>query len=422
MLIPSLLRIMLTRSFQPFTFRGEQQIELEFATIEDLGLYLHIPFCHSLCSFCPYNKVIYDEQLAEQYKAALLKEIDLVGSQLKMKKPVTSLYIGGGTPALMAGSLKEIIDCIRKYFILEHGIAVELHPDDLTPRIIALLQEAGVTMISVGIQSFNRQCLAALGRAENDYSQAIELLKQSGFEVIDIDLIFAIPGQTKQMLLNDIDTAFNLGATQVSTYPFIEFSFNRNSCKPLSAGDKKRMLRAIAECCEESGRERTSVWTFALSGTAKYSSVTRDHFLGFGPSATTLLDKKFKINTFSIEAYIEKVHSGQLPTSLSLSFTLRQRAAYYLFWSAYAMKIDPVHFEKIVGRPLSELFGFELWIAQKLSLLYMKKGCYYLTTRGALYYHFIEQAYTHAYISKTRDICRANPFPQKSRSNPVTGL
>jgi menaquinone C8-methyltransferase len=413
MLIPSLLRIMLTRSFQPFTFKGEQQIELDFAAIEDLGLYLHIPFCRNLCSFCPYNKIIYDEQMADQYKAALLKEIDLVGSQLEIKKPVTSLYIGGGTPALMAGSLKEIIDSIKKYFIIEHSIGVELHPDDITPWTIALLQEAGVTMVSVGIQSFNRQCLAALGRAENNYSQAIELLKQSGFEVIDIDLIFAIPGQTNQMLLNDIDTAFDLGATQVSTYPFIEFSFNRNGCKPLSAGDKKRMLRAIAEYCEESGRERTSIWTFALAGTAKYSSVTRDHFLGFGASATTLLDKVFRINTFSLEAYIERMHSGRLPTSLSLSFSLRQRAAYYLFWSAYAMKIDPVHFEKIVGRPLSELFGFELWIVQKLNLLYMKNGCYYLTTRGALYYHLVEQAYTHAYISKTWEISKANPFPQK---------
>ncbi len=413
MLIPSLLRTMLTRSFQPFTFRDKQQVELDFAVIKDLGLYLHIPFCRSLCSFCPYNKVLYDEQLAEQYKAALIKEIDMVGSQLEKKKPVTSLYIGGGTPALMAGNLKEIIETIKKYFIIEQGIGVELHPDDIHPQTIALLRETGVNMVSVGIQSFNRRCLAALGRTENDYSLAIELLSRSGFEVIDIDLIFAIPGQTDQMLLNDIETAFGYGATQVSTYPFIEFSFNRNGCRPLSARDKKQMLRAIAKYCEKSGRERTSVWTFAMANTAKYSSVTRDHFLGFGASATTLLENTFKINTFSIEAYLEKLHSNLLPTSLSLSFTLRQRAAYHLFWSAYAMKIDPVHFETIVGRPLSELFGFELWIAQKLNLLSLKNGCYYLTTRGALYYHYIEQAYTHAYISKTWGICRATPFPQK---------
>lgn len=413
MLIPSLLRILLTRSFQPFTFLSKPHIELDFATLHDLGLYLHIPFCHTLCSFCPYNKVLFDECLAEQYKAALIKEIDMVGSHLDNQKPVTSLYIGGGTPALMAGSLKEIIDTIKKYFIIEKGIGVELHPDDINPKTIALLQETGVSMISVGIQSFNRQCLAALGRTENDYSLAIELLSRSGFEVIDIDLIFAIPGQTDQMLLNDIETAFGHGATQVSTYPFIEFPFNRNGCKPLSARDKKQMLRAVVKYCEDSGRERTSVWTFALKNTDKYSSVTRDHFLGFGASATTLLKNTFKINTFSIEAYIERMHSNRMPTSLSLSFTLRQRAAYHLFWSAYAMKIDPVHFETIVGRPLSELFGFELWVAQKLNLLSMKNGCYYLTTRGALYYHYIEQAYTHAYISKTWEISRATPFPQK---------
>ncbi len=413
MLIPSLLRILLTRSFQPFTFLNKPHIEPDYAALQDLGLYLHIPFCRSLCSFCPYNKVLYDEQLAEQYKAALIKEIDIVGSQLDNQKHVTSLYIGGGTPALMADSLKEIIDIIKKYFIIEQGIGVELHPDDINPQTIALLRETGINMVSVGIQSFNRRCLAALGRTENDYSLAIELLSRSGFEVIDIDLIFAIPGQTDQMLLNDIETAFGYGATQVSTYPFIEFSFNRNGCRPLSARDKKQMLRAIAKYCEKSGRERTSVWTFAQANTAKYSSVTRDHFLGFGASATTLLENTFKINTFSIEAYLERLHSNLLPTSLSLSFTLRQRAAYHLFWSAYAMKIDPVHFETIVGHPLSELFGFELWLAQKLNLLSLKNGCYYLTTRGALYYHYIEQAYTHAYISKTWEICKSTAFPQK---------
>jgi oxygen-independent coproporphyrinogen-3 oxidase len=82
MFLTSLLRIALTRSLKPFVFEGTHQNSLEFIDLEDLGLYVHIPFCRSICSFCPYCKEIYDTKRAEEYKAALLKEIELVTKDL----------------------------------------------------------------------------------------------------------------------------------------------------------------------------------------------------------------------------------------------------------------------------------------------------------------------------------------------------
>ena len=113
MILTSLMRIYLTRSLKPFEFKNTYSHILNYKDEPDLGLYVHIPFCRSLCSFCPYCKVMYDEDLAQRYKTALLGEIELVGSELKEKKVVTGLYFGGGTPALMADSLKEIIDCLK---------------------------------------------------------------------------------------------------------------------------------------------------------------------------------------------------------------------------------------------------------------------------------------------------------------------
>ncbi|MBW8382057.1 MAG: coproporphyrinogen III oxidase, partial [Youngiibacter sp.] len=95
MLLTSLLRIALTRSLKPFVFEGAYQNWLEFENLQELGLYVHIPFCRSICSFCPYCKEIYDEKRAEAYKEALLKEIELVTKDLKVPKLVTSLYFGG---------------------------------------------------------------------------------------------------------------------------------------------------------------------------------------------------------------------------------------------------------------------------------------------------------------------------------------
>ena len=407
------MRICLTRSLKPFLFENKYSNSLRFESEQNLGLYVHIPFCLSLCTFCPYCKVVYNDALAKKYKRALLREIEIVGSQLKTKKAVTSLYFGGGTPALMVDSLKDIIDCLNKYFIIQQGIGVELHPDDICQSTLKQLKEAGVSMVSIGIQSFNEQCLSKLGRKNTNYYHKLELVDQAGFDVVDIDLIFAIPTQTEDILISDIETAFSSRATQVSTYPFIDFIFAYNNHRPLPEKEKKKMLSAVSNYCKKKGRMRTSVWTFAKKNTEKYSSITREIYLGFGVSAATLLRKEFKINTFSIEAYMERIKNSQLPTSLTLSFSLRQRAVYYLFWSTYSLHIDPLKFESFIGIPLLKLFGFELWLCKTLGFLEEKNNCYHLTDKGAYYYHIIEQIYTTAYISKMWNISRVVAFPKK---------
>lgn len=411
MLLTSLLRIALTRSLRPFRFTGDYQNQLEFRELNDLGLYVHIPFCRSLCSFCPYCKVVYDHQKAVAYKAALLNEIDLVCRDLKEPKRATSLYFGGGTPALMIHDLKDIIQRLNQYFIITGGIGVELHPDDITGRNLETLKAAGVTMVSVGIQSFDAECLEKLGRNWEPFADKLRLVYRYGFSTVDVDLIFAIPGQTDETLAKDIKTAFDCGATQVSTYPFIDFTFADNAYKPMPERVKQQMLKALTENCRRLNLQRTSVWTFAKPDTEKYSSVTRDAFLGFGVSATSLLKEYFKINTFSIESYIERIHQGLLPTSLTLHFTKRQRAVYFLFWSAYALTIDPGKFEAMMGVPLKAMFGLELVMAEKLGILRRQGDGYHLTDKGAIWYHHVEQVYTAAYIDKMWNVSRLEPFP-----------
>jgi oxygen-independent coproporphyrinogen-3 oxidase len=413
MISTSLLRIFLTRSFQPFVFGNIHTQSLDYQNEKKLGLYIHIPFCLSLCSFCPYCKVIYNKSAAIKYKEALLREIDLVGSKLTEKKEVTSLYFGGGTPALMIDDLPDMITALQKYFLIKNGIGIELHPNDVSDKNLTLLKNAGVTMVSIGVQSFDRNCLSLIGRTYDDFSKKIQIAEQYDFEVIDVDLIFALPGQTEEILLSDIETAFSSGATQISTYPFIDFTFSNNKYKPLSEKYKKRLLEAINQYCIATNKERTSVWTFALKNTQKYSSVTRDNFLGFGISATTLLHKQFKINTFSIEAYIERIKNNRLPTSLTLHFSFRQRVVYYLFWRLYGIKINKMQFRNFFGIDLYKIYPFELFLGKILGLLKEDENNYFLTEKGAYYYHLIEQKYTNAYIDKMWNISRNVDFPDE---------
>lgn len=174
-LLTTLTRMWVTRSFKSFTFTKHYDTFLSYQECDQLGLYIHIPFCKQICSFCPYCKVLYKEDVYQDYIEALIKEIHMIGSQYPDKKEVTSLYFGGGTPALADKDLKRIMEAVNSHFIITQGIGLELHPDNVTIETLARLKEAGVTKISIGIQFFQSKFQHILGR-RNILDQAMKKL------------------------------------------------------------------------------------------------------------------------------------------------------------------------------------------------------------------------------------------------------
>lgn len=411
--ITDLTRMWLTRSVRPFVFKNEYDQQLPFSECDDLGLYVHIPFCKNICDFCPYCKVRYSKELCERYIDALLREIHLVGRQHSGKKVATSLYFGGGTPALAADRLKEIIDAVQEHFIITEGIGVELHPDDVSPPVLRVLKDAGVTKISIGIQSFQKKFQSILGRRNVDAAALREALSEVSFETVSMDFIFALPAQTFDDLKADMDAAFQNGANHVAIYPFIDFSFTSSTVTAMPPKEKRALLDAVTHYCMEKGYTRGSIWAFSGDKAANYSSMTRNSFLGFGCSAATLLKDQFKINTFSVEGYCERIGEEKLPTSLTIRFSMRQRMVYYLFWTAYSMEVDAGKFERFFGVPLERMYGMELKLAKRLGLVLEDNGVYRMTMKGAFYYHYYESFYTLAYIDKMWGIMRKEAFPKE---------
>ena len=412
-IMTDLTRMWLTRTTRPFTFQNEYDRILSYGDCENLGLYIHIPFCKSICNFCPYCKVRYEEALCDRYIDALLREIRMVGSQQIGRKKVTSLYFGGGTPALAANRLKEIIDTCKEYYEITAGIGLELHPDNVTVPTLTTLREAGVTKISIGIQSFQRKYQHILGRKAVDVRAMADALAAVPFETVSMDFIFALPEQTFEDLKLDIDTAFSIGANHIAIYPFIDFTFTKSPVQAMEKGEKRRLLDAVTNYCLDKGCTRSSIWTFSSDPRAGYSSMTRDNFLGFGCSATTLLKDQFKINTFSVEEYCKRINGNDLATSLTIRFTPRQRMVYYLFWTAYSTQVDERDFEKFFGVPLKKMYGFELRLAKLLGFATEEDGVYRMTLKGAFYYHYYENFYTLAYIDKMWGIMRKEAFPKQ---------
>ena len=411
--ITSLTRMWLTRTVKPFTFKNEYDRILPFMECKNLGLYVHIPFCKSICDFCPYCKVRYSADLCDKYIDALIKEIHIVGGQNTEKKTVTSLYFGGGTPALAATRIKEIVDALNEHFIITDGIGLELHPGNVNVETLQILKDAGVTKISIGIQSFCDKYQKILGRKKINTSAMKSALAAVPFETVSMDFIFALPEQTYNDLKSDIDMAFSLGANHIAIYPFIDFTFTKSPVVAMPKKEKRQLLDAITQYCLSKGYLRDSIWTFSSKPNAKYSSMTRDNFLGFGCSATSLFKEQFKINTFNVESYCDRIASNDLATSLTIRFTKRQRMIYWLFWTAYSTKVNMKDFEKFFGVPLKKMYGFELWISKRLGFVKEYNGIYEMTLKGAFYYHYYENFYTLSYIDKMWGIMRKESFPKE---------
>ena len=175
----------------------------------------------------------------------------------------------------------------------------------------------------------------------------------------------------------------------------------------------KSLIYRISEYCENQGYVRDSIWTFSKPGVDKYSSMTRDNFLGFGCSATTLLDGQFKINTFSPDAYASRVNTGKLPTALTIRFSRRQRMVYWLFWRFYTTRLNPQDFKNTFGTSLKKMYGIEFFLGRLFGLLKKDNGAYHLTPKGIIYYHHFEGYFTLAYIDHMWNMMRYEPFPKE---------
>jgi len=411
-MLTNLLRLLMARSIKPFIFKNNFEYGLDI-DVENPGLYFHIPFCRKICSFCPYYKIKFDGSLLGKFNEALIKELHLVAEQTNRKKEITSVYFGGGTPALMIDYLSGLMDAVKSLFAVKGNAGIELHPLDINEILLERIKSCGFDMISIGIQSFQDKCIASLGREKIDGANKLKIAEKAGFKAVDVDLIFGIPGQTAEDLMGDFKVAASSGATQISTYPFIYFSYAEFRKRSPDRRLKKKMLEGLMDISSEMGYVRTSVWTFSKKNTPRYSSVTRDNYIGFGPSAASLLGEIFKINTFSVKEYIKCLNSGRIPTALGLKFNQRTRALYWLFWSSYNLYIDRNDFRRLSGRELEDVFKFELYWGRKLRYLEKCRNGYELSERGAYIFHLVEQSYTHQYIDRTWKAALEDPWPKK---------
>ena len=380
--------------------------DAQLPDIASVDVYIHIPFCRSLCPYCPYNRVLYEPTLARDYVRELHREIDRYAECLGDAE-IGSVYIGGGTPTTIVDELGPLIAHLRKRFRHDGLVAIETTPEDLDPVNTARLRETGIELLSIGVQSFDDRYLKFLGRRHRSdiLAGVMERALGAGFETVNVDLMFALPGQTTGEALDDLDMAFSLGAEQVTLYPLFTFPYSSagrhlrltNVHFP-KLGARRRMYRAIHDHALESGFERVSVWGFRKGKTERFSSVTRDDYIGLGAGAATCLPGTFNFNTFSIPAYIERCAAHESPVSLQMDMSTAMTRFYWLYWRLYETHVRKADFERRFADDAR--LRWLLQLALHLRLVTDDGSDFVLTERGAFWIHLMQNYYVLNYIDK----------------------
>jgi len=400
-----------------------ESLEKKFQDIGEFGLYLHIPFCKQICPYCPYNKEIYEPGVAEMHTRAVKREIDFY-SGLFGDKPVTSFYIGGGTPTTMLYSgLDRILEHIFKTFNMQCDIHMESHPNDLSLDNLSTIKSLNVENLSTGIEALQDKYLKILNRPYNtkEVKAAVERAVNKGFTCFNVDFIFALPNQTYSELEQAGRELVEMGIDQVAAYPLFRFPYTKigESAKQsnyniLNIFKRRNMLHILEDIFYDRKYERTSVWAFTKEGIPKYCSVTVPLYVGLGASGCSYLKDIFYLNTFNVAEYIKRLEDGRMPIALSLDLPESMQMAWWFYWRVYETRFKRSDFKKRFGKEFNEIYGKYIKLFSLFSLIKKDDGNEVtLSDNGTFWLHALEDLFSLDYISKLWGTSKQEPWPEK---------
>jgi coproporphyrinogen III oxidase-like Fe-S oxidoreductase len=388
--------------------------------IDDFGLYLHIPFCRQICPYCPYNKELYHAEVAQRYARAVMREVDMYAAMVGAK-PVTSLYIGGGTPTTMLyNGLPQILDHIYRSFNMQCDVHMESHPNDLSRKNLNAILSLGVKHLSTGLEAVQDRHLRTLHRPYTVEQGRAAVLRavDSGFRCVNADIIFALPRQTCAEVEEAGQALVAMGVDQVAAYPLFQFPYTRwdqvsGNAKGFSLLHKRNMLRILEGILYDAGFERTSVWAFTRQGVPKYCSVTVPLYIGLGASGGSYLRDVFYLNTFNVGEYIQALEKGTLPIALSLQLSEPMQMAGWLYWRVYETRFKRSDFLTRFGKALDRVYGRYIRLLSWLGFLRDRGEEIMLTDSGAYWLHVLQDLFSIDYISKLWGTSEQDPWPAR---------
>ncbi len=310
------------------------------------GIYIHIPFCKSKCGYCDFFSIT-DQSYKNEFLKYLLSEIKMYSTTAQKNQLFDTIYIGGGTPSLLAlENLQSIIDGLNHTFSISDNVEVtlEVNPGTVDLEKFKNFKRAGINRLSIGIQSFNDFELEILERIHNagEAVKCYNMSREAGFDNINIDLIYALPEQNLQQWKENICRAIQLHPEHISAYNLTYEKNTRffllNKFGYLNSHTEKvgeEFFNCTHDILETAGYIHYEISNFAISDDyiSKHNLKYWKHipYLGFGPSAHSFQNNQRWGNVCSVKDYISILKKNKRPIQFEETLSLKEKIFEYIF-------------------------------------------------------------------------------------------
>lgn len=299
--------------------------------MEELGIYIHIPFCKQKCFYCDFCSFANKNEMQEKYVEAVINEIKNITH--KEKYTVTTIYFGGGTPSILNPEyIKNILQEIESSFkILDDAeITIEINPGTVNEEKLKKYKEYGINRLSIGLQSANDKILKKIGRI-HDYKQFEETFfyaRKCGFKNINVDLMIGLPTQTIEDVKQTLEKIIQKNPEHISVYSLIieegtiiEKLINENKLQLPDEETERIMYWTVVNELKENGYNQYEISNFSKkTHESKHNTNCwkQKQYIGLGTSAHSYLNKKRYSNTNNIEEYIKNIQENNISKNITI--------------------------------------------------------------------------------------------------------
>lgn len=299
--------------------------------MEELGIYIHIPFCKQKCFYCDFCSFANKNEMQEKYVETVINEIKNITH--KEKYTVTTIYLGGGTPSILNPEyIKNILQEIKSSFkILDDAeITIEINPGTVNEEKLKRYKEYGINRLSIGLQSANDKILKNIGRI-HDYKQFEETFffaRKCGFKNINVDLMIGLPTQAIEDVKQTLEKIIQKNPEHISVYSLIieegttiEKLINENKLQLPDEETERIMYWTVVNELKENGYNQYEISNFSKKTYESKHNTNcwkQKQYIGLGTSAHSYLNKKRYSNTNNIEEYIKNIQESNISKNITI--------------------------------------------------------------------------------------------------------